>query len=187
MTNQATKLPRSAVTLLVVVLFLGACAGGSKLRLSDAAIAGDPSAMWEDGQQSVQTGEALISKGEKLLQEGRNQIRDGEAQIDAGNQRVRQARQDYQDAVLSAGGSTAPKADRAEAQRLRVIGKRWEDAIEEIKEGNRLVDLGNKNIDKGQKEIREGRQLLEEGSILMRNSHRSRLGDTLLPMPKSNR
>ena len=177
---------RTAVVPFLVALALGACAGGSKVRLSDAALSGNPSAMWEEGQKSVQAGEALVSKGEKRLAEGRKQIRDGEAFIDTGNRQVRLERQNYQKAVLAGGQSTSPKEVEAEAKRLRAIGDRWEAGINDIKKGNNLVKKGNKNIDRGQAEIREGRQLLEQGSTLMRNSQRTKEGATLLPMPSAD-
>lgn len=176
----------TALSLLLVAMFVSACAGGSRLRLSDAALSGDPSAMWEEGQKSVQTGEELISKGEKKLEEGRKQIREGEALVDSGNKQVREERQNYQNAVLAGGRSNSPKEVEAEAKRLRAIGNRWEDAIDDIKQGNKLVDKGNKNIDRGQAEIRDGRKLLEQGSTLMRNSQRAKLGEDLLPMPAAD-
>jgi hypothetical protein len=79
-----------------------------------------------------------------------------------------------------------PKDVDAEAKRLRAIGKRWEGAIEEIKDGNTLVYKGNKSIDLRQSEIREGRALMESGSTLMRNSQRIRLGDEMLPLPTTD-
>lgn len=178
--------PRTTSILLLAAILVSACAGGSKVRLSDAALSGDPSAMWAEGQKSVQTGEDLVSKGEKRLAEGRKQIRDGEVSIDAGNRQVRQERQNYQNAVLAGGRSSTPTEVDAEAKRLRAIGNRWEDAIDEIKKGNKLVDKGNKNIDRGQAEIREGRKLLEQGSTLMRNSQRARTGAKLLPVPEAD-
>ena len=179
-TNRTTKL--MALVLMALPLISG-CTSGSKVRLSDSALAGEPSAMWEEGKKSVETGEALVSKGEKRLNTGRKQVRDGEALIGKGHQSVLIARQEYQDASSAAGTSLTPKAVTAEAKHLKAIGKRWENSIDEIRTGNKLVEKGNKHIDKGQSEVREGRALMESGSTLMRNSQRSRLGEDLLPVP----
>ncbi len=176
------RILRRAAFLVLASGLLNGCAGGSRVQLSDAALAGNPSAMWEDGQKSADTGEALVSKGEQRLATGRRQVLEGQEKIAAANLRVAQAREDYQSAVAATGGSSAPTDLQAEAKRLKAIGKRWEEAIDAVREGNNLVEKGNKNLDKGQSEIREGRSLMESGSTLMRNAQRTRMGDDLLPV-----
>ncbi len=176
-----TRLFSIMILLAGALGMLAGCGGGAGLKLSDAALSGDPEAMWVEGQKTVASGEALVNKGEAQLAEGRQQVREGEAAIRAGNQRVLQARRDYQAAVAAAGGSATPADVAAEAMQLKNIGKRWEDAIDDIKDGNKLVDKGNKNIDSGQSEVRAGRRLMESGSTLMRNSQRTRMGEPLLP------
>ena len=178
--NRTTKI---MAVILISLPLVGGCTSGSKVRLSDSALAGEPSAMWEEGKKSVESGEALVSKGEKRLNTGRKQVRDGEAMIGKGHQSVLIARQEYQDASSAAGTSLTPKAVTAEAKHLKAIGKRWGNSIDQIRRGNELVEKGNKHIDKGQSEVREGRALMESGSTLMRNSQRSRLGEKLLPVP----
>lgn len=63
------------IFVVTAVLLIGGCATGSKVRLSDAALSGDPSAMWEEGQKFVATGEDLVAKGEKGLKDGRKDVR----------------------------------------------------------------------------------------------------------------
>lgn len=176
-----TRLFNRIILLAGVIGMLAGCGGGAGLKLSDAALSGDPDAMWAEGQKAVASGEALVKKGEAQLTEGRKQVREGEAAIRAGNQAVLRARRDYQAAVAAAGSSSTPDEVAAEAKRLKNIGKRWEDAIDDIKDGNKLVEKGNKNIDEGQSEVRGGRRLMESGSNLMRNSQRTRMGEPLLP------
>lgn len=175
--------PRMRFIVIAAASLLAAACANSGFQLSDAALSGNPSAMWEEGQRAVTTGEGLVTKGENRLEDGRRQVRDGETKIATGNQQVLQAKEDYIAAATTSGGATTPRQVEDESKRLRAIGKRWEDAIDEIRDGNRLVDRGNKNIDQAQGEIREGRTLMEQGSTLMRNSQRARLGEELLPEP----
>lgn len=172
---------RMAAALLIVAS-AGACVNNAASRPNDAPGVANTSVMWEDGARASDTGEAMLTKGEKRLELGRRQVRDGESKIREGTERVEKARLDYEHAV-TAGSLGSDTKEQARA--LRAIGLRWETAIQQIKDGNKLVAKGNANIDRGESEIREGRRLMETGSILMRNAHRSRLGQPLLPMPKS--
>ena len=173
---------RMARALIAIMIFgvVGGCAGTSTTESDAAPMVSNRSAMWEDGAKAVDTGEAMVTKREKRLEPGRQQVRDGEARIRSGNERSEKARQEYEDAA-----SNESASEQEQANALREIGLRWKKAIQEIKEGNKLVAKGKANIDRGESEIREGRSLMETGSILMRNAHRSRLGLSLLPLPKS--
>ena len=179
-----TTMKTCTVLLVLMTVGLTGCSGlPGKTEASTEALAGNPDAMWMDGQKIVLEGEQAVQKGEKRVTEGRQQVRDGQAKITEGNERVIQGRLDYQSAVAAMGGSTSPKQVDAEVKRLKTIGDRWADAIDDIKDGNKLVDKGNKNIDSGQAKIREGRVQIESGSTLMRNSQRIRLGEEQLPVP----
>ncbi len=171
------------VSLLLVLLLVTACTSLSETHEpSAAALTGDPDAMWADGQKAIAKGESLVKNGESRLREGRAQVREGEDLVHRGGKAVMQSRQDYQTAALAAGSASNPDGVKREAKRLKTIGSRWEDAIEQIKDGNKLIAKGSKNIRRGQTEIRKGRALLESGSTLMRNAERIRLGEQLLPV-----
>ena len=187
MPNSRKALITSKLGVLIALIFVSGCAADlGRTGISNAALAGNTEAMWKDGEQAVTRGEALIGKGEKRLAQGQKKIRDGEAMISQGNSKVAQSRQDYQAAAVTSGASSNPKEIEFEAKRLRAIGDRWQDAINEIKDGNQLVSKGTTEISTAQSEIREGRALLESGSTLMRNAQRSRLGDKPLPsVPQS--
>lgn len=167
--------------LLALLIGTGCAADLGRTGISNAALVGNTDAMWKDGEQAVERGEALIRKGEKRLAQGQKKIRDGEAMISEGNSKVTQSRQDYQAAAATSGVSSIPKEIELEAKRLRAIGNRWQVAIDEIKDGNKLVSKGNKDISTAQSEIREGRALVQSGSTLMRNAQRSRMGNKPLP------
>lgn len=170
---------RICMAILVVGL-ASACASESTTRPDSEPAATNPTAMWEDGAKAVDTGEAMLTKGEKRLELGRRQVREGEVKIREGSERAARAKLEYEQA---AAGGSATSDRQKQASQLRAIGLRWETAIQEIKDGNKLVAKGRANIDRGESEIREGRLLMETGSVLMRNAQRSRLSLTLLPMP----
>lgn len=170
---------RSAFLVLGVSL-LAACASTGP---SDAALSGDPVAMWEEGKKAVDRGEKLVKDAEDELAEGRKLVREGESKIDRGNLDTLRARQEYQAAARASGASASPGDLEKEVKRFKKIGGEWEDAIDEIKAGNKLVAKGNKRINAAQDEIREGRALMESGSTMMRNSQRLRMNEGLLPPP----
>ena len=169
-------------SVILVLSLVAGCATSGAAKLSDAALSGDPDAMWTEGQDLARKGERKVEKGEKRMADGRRQVRDGEAKIRDGSERVAKSRRDYENAVASAGDAKTPKVVSDEAKRLKSIGKRWEDALDTIRAGNLLVENGNKNIETGRAEVREGRLMIESGSTLMRNSERTRRGDELLPI-----
>lgn len=180
--EQSSRLKLVAIPALFVVCLTSACAGTSRSPDNEPPAVSNPGVAWEDGRKSVETGEALLIRGERRLALGRQQIRDGEARIRDGSERAAQAKLDYQQ--LAGTTDELPAAEKkSRAEILRTVGSRWQAAIEEIKDGNRLIKTGNANVTRGEAEIREGRMLMESGSILMRNSYRSRLGQKLLPLP----
>lgn len=170
---------RQKLLLLPILLALSGCISTGD-GLSDEALSGDPDAMWSDGQKLSIKGEGIVERGERRLEEGRKQIREGEAMVQRGSDLVSSVRFEYQNAAKNTGTATTPKAVAAEAKSLKAIGSRWEDAIDMIREGNKLVDKGNKTLDEAQAQIREGRSMVERGSMLMRNSERLKLGEDLL-------
>lgn len=173
-----------ARTLVVVLFFalLGACASGSSGWLGEPQASVNSDAMWQDGAQAIATGEAQVSQGEKRLAQGRQQVQDGEAMIRDGSVRASEAKLEYEQAATILAGASKTE-QQALADVLRTIGNRWEAANQTIKNGNKLVATGNSSITRGEAEIRDGQSLMETGSVLMRNVHRSRLGQELLPMP----
>lgn len=167
---------------LMLSLLLAGCATPGTPTLNDAALSGDPDAMWAEGQDLARNGERMIRRGEQRMADGRRQIREGEARIRDGSARVENSRREYENAVAGAGDTTTSTVAADEAKRLKAIGRRWEEALDTIRAGNLLVEKGNKDIEAGRAEVRDGRLMIESGSILMRNSERTRRGDELLPI-----
>lgn len=167
--------------LLAFILLLSGCASSmSNAKISDAALSGDSTAMWDDGQKLAKKGEEATAKGQEQVNKGRAKVRKGEEKVQKANTAMTRLRIEYQTAARQTGDATTPKAVKAEAKSLKEIGGRWEDAIDAIRDGNKMIDRGNEAVDKGQTTIRKGRKLLDEGSTLMRNSKRLELGVDLL-------
>ncbi len=175
---------------LTILIFLSNYLVGCSSLSSESdqnyeALAGDPDAMWAQGQKNITKGESLVAKGEELISEGRLMVRAGEVKINQGNIAVLQSREKYQEAARSSGRSSTPKELESEVKALKAIGNSWEDAIDEIRSGNDQVNKGNKNIEKGQIEISKGRTLIESGSLYMRNSQRMKRGEDTLSFPQN--
>ena len=174
--------PLVIASLLASSMLIHGCASTGD-GVSDAALSGDPAAMERDGAKLNTRGANLVKDGEKLLIRGRKQVRDGEAMVQNGSTLVTNSRSEYNDLASVSGSAANPDTVTQEAKELRAIGKRWNDAIDTIREGNALVKKGNDNINEAQSFIRNGRQMMERGSALVRNSERIRLGTALLPVP----
>jgi|GEM_PF-3420611 len=170
---------RVLATVLLATIFMGGCS--STGGISKAALSGDPVAMAAEGARLNSEGAELVRKSEAKSVDGRKLIRDGEAMVQDGSTRVTNARFEYKDIANASGKATDPKTVAKEAKKLKAAGKRWEDAIDIIRDGNKLIDKGNKTVDEAQGDVRKGRQMMERGSVLVRNSARSRYGEELLP------
>lgn len=181
MVDNFKRFVRVIVALPIIGLASG-CANVAGVTSEEAPAGSSSTVMWEDGLKAADTGEAMLIKGEKRLALGRQQIRDGEAKIREGNIRVSQAKLEYEQAAITHSASTGSEK-QIKADALREIGVRWDAAIQEIKDGNKLIAKGNENTARGESEVRDGRLLMETGSILMRNAQRSRLGQASLSMP----
>ncbi len=176
----------NVVSILFTVLFLTGCASLGGADVSDAAVSGDPVAMAKEGAELNSRGAKMVKDGEALLIKGRKRVRDGEAMVSNGSTLVTNARFGYRDLARTMGDATNPKTVSSEAKKLKNAGKRWEDAIDTIKDGNKLIDKGNDDISDAQKAIRKGRQLMERGSVMVRNSERLRMEESLLSVPGSS-
>ena len=116
-----------------------------------------------------QDGEGLVRQAETTLKRGQDDVKRGEALVAGGRKAATKQRQEYLDALAKSGSADDPQSLEIEIQRLRGIGRLWQRAIQDIKEGNRLIDKGNKTIATARNDIRLGRELMERGSELAIN------------------
>ena len=140
----------------------------------------DPDRMWEEGKKLSERGEKLLTRGEKDLEKARAMLREGEGSIQSGTEKIIAAKQAYQLAVLQLGASTSPKEVAFEATTLSSIGERWEDAINEVRKGNSLIEKSKDRQVEAFECIKEGQQLIEQGSKFIRNSQRIKLNAPII-------
>lgn len=180
LTFKQRKLMMKQILILTFTTFLlAACSNVPNLD----DYAHDPDAMWEQGKKQSNKGEKLIIKGEKLLEQSRQEFREGEELIQLSSDAILKARQDYQLEATRIGDSTSPKEIEFEADRLIFIGEKWEDAIDDVKKGNAMVEKSKQRQTEAQAYIKEGREAVELGSNFIRNSQRLRLSIPLLDSP----
>lgn len=142
--------------------------------------ANDPDRMWEEGKKLSEKGEKLLTKGEKDLEKARAMLREGEGLIQSGTEKIISSKQAYQLAVLQLGASTSPKEIAFEATTLSSIGERWEDAIDDVKNGDSLIEKSKDRQKDALERIKEGQRLIEQGSTFIRNSQRIKLNAPLI-------
>ena len=105
--------PRTLTTILLMCLTT-ACTSSNQFQVSQAALAGDPVAMWQDGQQAVRLGEAQVTRGEERIQNGERIIGDGETMVRDGTDLITVSRENYRLAARSFGRADSPDALREE-------------------------------------------------------------------------
>ena len=111
--------PAAIAAAILCLWMVSGCAASGKATLSDAALSGDPDAMWAEGQELSRKGERLVKKGEERMADGRAEVRKGEETIRKGSEDVTTSRRDYENAARSTGDAATPKAVASEAKRLK--------------------------------------------------------------------
>ena len=79
-------------TLLLAVLCLVSGCASNNLKVSEAALSGDPAAQASEGARLNTEGAKLISEAEKQLAKGRKQVLDGEKMVRTGSDKAASAR-----------------------------------------------------------------------------------------------
>lgn len=164
-----SSLQKKILCLIVVAFALfGLTACNTVSVRSDTAIS--PDSMWDEGKKTTEEGENLVTQGEKQMEKGRKLVRDGESMVIKGNKQAALKRGAYQATVSLMGSSSAPSQVKEEAKKLKSISGDWQDAVAEIKKGNKTISEGYVAIEKAQEKIREGREMMAAGSQMMQRS-----------------
>ncbi|MBT8147030.1 MAG: hypothetical protein KJN90_09260 [Gammaproteobacteria bacterium] len=158
------------VTSLLVICLTTACTGSRDWQASEAAMAGDPVAMWQDGQEAIRLGETQVSRGDERIQDGQREIREGESMVSEGNTLITRSREQYRVAARTSGGALTPEQLEDEAERLRRIASSWEEGLALINRGNRRINDGRERVTEGEAIVLRGQTLIESGRNLMQNS-----------------
>ena len=162
--------------VLMGCLLLGAgCASlQSEPTTAEVAQSGDPVAMQQRGHSAVSEGTVQMNRGQERVDKGQQQVDEGQRRIDDAQIAIDRARSDYRSASIAVGSASSPGQIEREAATLKKIAKNWDNALDEIKSGQKLTKRGYAAIDRGNKELREGQALRDAGEALVRR------GDELL-------
>tara|TARA_R110002073_G_scaffold270138_1_gene433442 strand:- start:310 stop:846 length:537 start_codon:yes stop_codon:yes gene_type:complete len=130
-------------------------------------------------EENLEQAESLIKKGEKLLrgaqddlEDAHDRIRKGESLIAKGNETVRDSRNQYRALANDTGRATDPDEVADEAKQFDKLADRWEDALDDIDDGEKLIKKGNKAANKAESRINEGRSLVASGKKLRSDTER---------------
>ncbi|MCP5345898.1 MAG: hypothetical protein R3F41_02180 [Gammaproteobacteria bacterium] len=162
------------LSMLILVCLTTACSSSARFQVSQAALAGDPVAMWQDGQEAVRLGESQVTRGEERIQDGERLIDDGETLVGNGNNLINVSRENYRLAVRDFGSADSPEELRTEVGELRDILRVWEEGLDLIARGNRRIEDGNEQIEEGRSVVFEGRNLIATGRNMMQSSEQMR-------------
>ncbi|MCB5227684.1 hypothetical protein JAO78_012765 [Alishewanella sp. 16-MA] len=121
------------------------------------------SKMWEQGKKDTREGEALLKEGKKLLADGKDYSRKGEKLLANSSADLQTNRQAFKTLALSANNLNTSKAASDMVARLEKLTDAWEEAEEEVEEGNELLKRGKSAQEEGESAIKKGQQLITDG------------------------
>lgn len=142
-------------------------AGGADLGGADGAVL---SAAWEDGKELETKGLKLVADSNKMLAASERKKREGEELIVSGNAQVAAQKVAYSDAVRAFGLASTPKQVKAEVSTLRNIAERWDNGLDAINRGERLVKESEKETAEASGKKRKGEQMIADGRAQMRGA-----------------
>ncbi len=160
----------STTAILVATLaVLGACSATGKQPSYGEALqanGGDSVELgktWEAGNELETKGAKEIAKGQKLIREGEEKIAKGEALIRTGNADIVVQKANYARMVRTMGLASAPKQMEQEIKSLRGIAEKWDNGLDDIKRGEKLIEEGDKNLAEGRAKVRKGDGFVVQG------------------------
>ena len=121
------------------------------------------SKMWEQGKKDTREGEDLLKEGKKLVSKGNDYLRKGEKLLANGNADLQANRQAYKSLALAANNLNTSKAAKDTVSRLNKLAGAWEDAEEEVEEGNELIKRGKDSVAEGESALEKGQTLITQG------------------------
>ncbi len=141
--------------LAAAISLMGACAAKGKDATYGSALqaqGGDGVELgktWEAGNELETKGNKEITKGQKLIREGEEKIAKGESLVRTGNSAVTVEKANYARMVRTIGLATTPKQLEKEIKSLRQIAEKWDNGLDDIKRGEKLIEEGEKDRQKG--------------------------------------
>lgn len=143
--------------------------GAEAPRLSAATIEKN----MEQAESLIRKGEKLIRGAEEDLEDAHDKISKGESLVAKGKETARDSRNQYRVLANDAGQARNPDEVFAEAKKFDKLADRWEDALDDVEDGEKLIKKGNKESQKAESRINEGRSLVASGKKLRSDTERS--------------
>jgi len=140
-------------------------AGGAEIRGANADVL---SAAWEDGKELEGKGLKLVAESRKMLAISERKKREGEELILSGNAQVAAQKIAYSDSVRAFGLASTPKQVKAEVKTLRDIAERWDNGLDAINRGERLIKESEKETADASGKKRKGEQMIADGRAQVR-------------------
>lgn len=164
-----------------------ACSTSPQFQASEAALAGDPVAMWQEGQQAVTLGEAEVARGEERVQSGERIVEEGEKLVNDGTNLVNVSGDNYRRAVRDMGEAESAEQLRQEINKLRDIMNAWQEGHNLISRGTRRIEDGNERVEEGRRIMFDGQNLMATGRTMMQSSEQLRQTQEALMMERETR
>lgn len=140
-------------------------AGATDIRGAEGSVL---SAAWEDGKELETKGLKLVADSNKMLVVSERKEREGEELVVSGKAQVAAQKFAYSDAVRAFGLASTPKQVKAEVSALRGIAERWDNGLDDINRGERLIKESGKETAEASAKKRKGEQMIADGRAQMR-------------------
>jgi hypothetical protein len=161
----------SAIALLTGAMLLVPTLAIAKDAKAPASVTNEK--LWSDGAKRVSKGEDMIKDADKDTRKAEGKKRKGEDKIASGKARTQAAQDAYKSTLTGLTPPSDPKAAFGQADALHGAAKRWEKALDEIKDGEKDVREAADATVKASRQKTDGAAMISEGKAL-----KSQAGDT---------
>jgi hypothetical protein len=173
------KLSIAIVSLMAGALIVPSVLAGPKPPAS--VVTAGTQKSWSDGQKRSEKGADRIARGEEDIRDADKLKREGEANQSDGNARAQTAREAHARYLTTLSPAQDPAGVRAQAEALNDQAKRWQNALDLVKDGEKKLKKAEELRVAGEKHKVDGAALAAEGERIKATAE----GRILLPvLPK---
>jgi hypothetical protein len=131
-----------------------------------AVIASGKAKLWADGDKRASKGQKRITEAADDTRKAEARKRKGEDRIAEGNAKVTTAQEAYKRYLAGLTAAADPKSAFAQADGLRDTAKRWEDALNQVRDGEKDIRKATDDLASAVRSKAEGEAMLAEGNAL---------------------
>jgi hypothetical protein len=168
-------------------LFFASAAAAALLVVPVTAVAKDPKAppavvasgkskLWVDGAKREAKGQAKIDEAASDTRKAEEKKRKGEEKVSSGKAKAATAEESYKRYLSQLTPATDPKGAKAQADGLRDAAKRWEEAVDLTRDGEKDMREADSSMAKASRNKAEGEAMVAEG-----RSIKAQAGDVMVP------